>query len=1018
MDAQNTQPRRQRRRGRLALWILLLGLAFLAGLSLSVWQRRIALATRVVRGALDSHGLSDASFTLVRLSPGCVILENLRLGVPEPVLTVGRIEVRFSYPEVSRGQLDRLRVTGVRTQLVIDGGRAVSPLLERLKPLLKEQAERGIARPPDASQQEQKFSVGEASVYDVQVALKLADGRDVMTLLGDASVVSEPAGGERRSERYRLWTSLRDSVGSQATVSGTVDPETGALALVPDVKIKSVEALLGRVRLIAPAPVATLAAFPTNCSLAVRGSLAVAGWTNAGPFEGVVELGRGSTFTLAKPEGFVRLQSFRIEASGTPRDVQCRLSAGLAGFRVGGQLEASQEEGRLLSVRGTARFRQTPTNRWVHATLDSDLPGRTVAQVLPRILPLVPRLFTEGGTLRGEADLSQAPQGAWQGEARFTAEARRSSVTLPAGRTGAGRAAVSGCVAIRDAQPGELRTEIVLDEGYFYRPGLSVRGGVRLALTSQPPYGSAAGTFMGQAGEFAVLPKSGITLPDGGVRFEGEASVSGLVSNPVWQIALRVPEFGISSEPASAAGSVAWHTTAGAAAELSYSATRMKIEGDAWARDTALLYVGSGVVGRVEAGLGLCSAHVHAPAFASADASNALVSVALRASNGWTRAGGHLELADAQAAAPFTWSLAGGLAFPTEPSVSWERLEAEGVRLLPGGVALQAVSGAVEARFGVRADASAFGVTASVRMPLADPRQSVIDVVLPDTELTPDDALAALVRRADAQAVVTGRLSAEARVRFMGSQPYALGRVRVSGGQVKRGALEVGGLSADVPFESGRTFRTIERPSVTFTYAKAGNIRLDQGRIEFQVTPQEVFVDRLEVGWCKGSLQAYSVHLDPKNPKADVIVYADRIDLGQALMMVMPFKGHVEGVLYGRFPVGIEDGNIKLSNGFLYSLPGQGGKLRLDDPAQMLTLLERAGIKGEVQKPLSKALSDMDFSAIRMELEPKTEGDAVFRIKLDGKSNYKEWPAPVDLNLNLHGPLERIMNLGLDVSRK
>ncbi len=135
-------------------------------------------------------------------------------------------------------------------------------------------------------------------------------------------------------------------------------------------------------------------------------------------------------------------------------------------------------------------------------------------------------------------------------------------------------------------------------------------------------------------------------------------------------------------------------------------------------------------------------------------------------------------------------------------------------------------------------------------------------------------------------------------------------------------------------------------------------------------------------------------------------------------MMVMPFKGKIEGVLYGRFPVGFDNGQVRLSTGFLYSLPGQGGVLKLDDSAPMASLLNRAGIRGDMQQPLAKALSDMDFSAIRMELEPKTDGDAVLRLKLDGKSNYTEWPAPVALNLNLHGPLEQLVNVGLDWTKK
>ena len=77
-------------------------------------------------------------------------------------------------------------------------------------------------------------------------------------------------------------------------------------------------------------------------------------------------------------------------------------------------------------------------------------------------------------------------------------------------------------------------------------------------------------------------------------------------------------------------------------------------------------------------------------------------------------------------------------------------------------------------------------------------------------------------------------------------------------------------------------------------------------------------------------------------------------------MMVMPMKGLVEGVLYGRIPVGIDGGHVRLSTGFLYSLPGQGGKLRLDDSRQMAALLDQAGIRGDVQAPLSRALSDVD----------------------------------------------------------
>ena len=1012
MVASSTQPNRRRRCGRISVRAL----SVLACLLVGAWLLRLPALAFVARKVLEQQGWPDTDFRLSRLSPGCLVVDRLTVGGADPVLSADSLEARFSLSELRRGQLSRLRVRGLRVPAVIEADRLSFPLQQRLASALSARAARVAAASQPDSEVGMPLSFGELSVFDVQVPVSLKGGAEWVTLRGDAGLVAEPGerGAGAGSGRYRAWADLRAPSGFQGTLSGSVSPGTGALVLSGDVKVKNVEGLVEHARLAAPDWASRLPAVPTNCSFAARGSVALSGWTNAGPFEVTAELGRGSALALKRPDGLVRFQTLRVEASGTPQDIQCRLSVGVGGFRVGGRIQASQEEGRLLSMRGTARLRQTSTNRVLRATLDSDLPGKSVAQVLPNVLPLLPRLLTEGGTFHAEADLEQPPEGSWQGNVRYTAEARRNSLTLPAGRVGAGRVAIGGALLVRNAAPGEWTTDIRVEDGYFFRPGLSVRGGGVMSLCAQPPYRTASGTFEGKVNETAALPASGAELPDDGVRLEGFASVDGLVSNPVWQVDLRVPEF----PAASRRESVACRATAGAAARILYSATRFSADGEAWAREAAVTVASTGQAGRVEAGLGRLAARFSVENANPSALSNALVRVTLEASNGWFRADERAALESASARVPLVWSQARGVSFGPGPSLTWSRLEAAGVRLLPGELTLREQGSRAEAAFSVRAEGSRFGATARAQVPMNAPGQCVIDVTVPEAELAADDTLAAPIRRADPAAVVTGRLGAEARLRFLGTQPHALGRVRVTGAKVCRDRLEIGGLSADVAFEAGLGFRTIERPAVTFDYAKAGNIRLDKGRAEFQVTPEEVFVDRFEVGWCKGNLNAYSVHLDPRNPHANVIVYADRIDLGEALMMVMPFKGKMEGVLYGRFPVGIEGSRVKLSTGYLYSLPGQGGVLRLEDSAQMRSLLDRAGILGDVQQPLSQALSDMDFSTIRMELEPKAEGDAVFRIKLDGKSNFKEWPAPVALNLNLHGPLEELLNLGLSVSRK
>jgi hypothetical protein len=987
--------------------------ALLFALCVFVWQARTACVSLLARHVLAKQGFPDATFKLVRLSLGCVVLEDVRLGAPDPVLAMDWVDVRFSVPEVIRGQLDRVRMRGVRTSAVVSDDRLLLPLHERLKAFLAARTSLGRG-PSEGARKPAKFEIGELSCYDIQVSVRSADGREVVALRCDASALSEPLAQDAASPRYRFSAQVGDGGCSTVRIDGTVVPDEGRVACDGDLKVARIDDWVTRARRLAPQRLSGLGALPTNGSFSVRGSFALTDWTNTGPFEVAAELGRGSAFSFLRPEGDVRFQSFRVEASGTPQDVQCRLSAGVSGFRLGTRFQTAQEDGRLLSVRGTARFRETATNRWAQATLDSDWPGRSLSQVLPRLLPLFSRLLTDGGTLHAEADVAQTAQSAWRGGIRYAAEARRSTASLPAGRFGAGRVTLAGDLAVRDARPQELRVELGLEGGYFFGRGLSVKGDGRLSLAALPPYASASGVLSGQVGEYAALPKSGVVVSNGAVRFGGEATVTGLATNPVWQVALRVPEFVVSGK----AGQAEWQASAGASAQVRYGVACTALEGDVWLRDAGAALSLSSAPGRAEGGFGTVGLHVDAPAFSSGNLSNAVVRCAVSASNGWARARSVLKWTGARASVPFAWSLAEGVVFLPGQTLAWDALDVAGVRVVTNGFELVGDRGLVWASGGVRVEESRFGLSVRARVPLDDPRQTDVTVSLPETELTSEDALAAGVRQVDKEAEVTGRIAAEAKVRFLGNQPIATGRVRVSDGRVRRGNLEVVGLAADVPFESGLTFRTIDRPVVTFLRAKVGNIRLDQGRVEFQVTPQEVFVDRMEVGWCKGSLQGYSVHLDPKNPKADVVVYADRIDLGEALMMVAPFKGSMEGVLYGRFPVGIDNGHVKLSTGFLYSLPGQGGKLRFDDAAPVVSLLERAGISGDVQQPLSKALSDMDFSAIRMELEPKADGDAVLRMKLDGESNFKEWPAPVALNLNLHGPLEQLLNLGVNMSKK
>ncbi|MEI7899916.1 MAG: hypothetical protein WCK89_06660, partial [bacterium] len=279
-------------------------MAFFACLTgVLLWQMRVDVVTRVARWALDQQGLTDATFRLSQVSFGQVVVEDIRLGTPEAVLIVDQVDVRFSCREVLRRHIARVAVRGVRTRLTAGGGKAMSPLYERLKPLLAARAKTA----PAGATANTGFSLGAGVLQEVQVAVALAGGEPLTTLTLDAGVLAE------RPAQYRVWGTLSDGGGMQLRSEGVVDSDTGAGSLLPELKIKSVGKLLDWAGRVFPDQAARIPAFPTNCTLAVRGAVAVQGWTNVGPFEINAELGRGSAWVFPDQDAFVRFQSFRVE---------------------------------------------------------------------------------------------------------------------------------------------------------------------------------------------------------------------------------------------------------------------------------------------------------------------------------------------------------------------------------------------------------------------------------------------------------------------------------------------------------------------------------------------------------------------------------------------------------------------------------------------------------------------------------------------------------------------------------
>lgn len=198
--------------------------------------------------------------------------------------------------------------------------------------------------------------------------------------------------------------------------------------------------------------------------------------------------------------------------------------------------------------------------------------------------------------------------------------------------------------------------------------------------------------------------------------------------------------------------------------------------------------------------------------------------------------------------------------------------------------------------------------------------------------------------------------------------------------------------------------------------AEAAGFTLAKPYVSVRKTETAFLVTEAGTGICGGEAKLYSLFLDPKKLMAGCTLYLDSIDAGEAISHLAAFKGTASGRLHGRVPLSLRNGNeIRLGRAYLYSNPGEGGELQLQDPETALETLAAGGVNADTLDNLSSALKNLKYDILKLDLE-RADEEMVLKVELHGSATKGKTTVPVDLTLNLRGDLEEIINTGIKAS--
>ena len=234
---------------------------------------------------------------------------------------------------------------------------------------------------------------------------------------------------------------------------------------------------------------------------------------------------------------------------------------------------------------------------------------------------------------------------------------------------------------------------------------------------------------------------------------------------------------------------------------------------------------------------------------------------------------------------------------------------------------------------------------------------------------------------------INGALSGDFKGGYKAGGLHGSGCVRMEKADIRlpQKDLAVKNLSVGLCFPDLPELTTGPSQTLTFDTATAGKFKIEGGGVHFQLEPyRTLFVEKGRVGWCGGKIRMQSMRITPGVDEYETRLDCDRLNLARILEQLSVAHAVGEGTVNGTLPISIKAGRIRFDDGFLYSTPGEGGKIRLSGADALMAGIPK-GTRQFFQIDLAReALKDFDYKWAKLRVVSEAE-DLRMRLQFDGK---------------------------------
>ncbi len=262
-----------------------------------------------------------------------------------------------------------------------------------------------------------------------------------------------------------------------------------------------------------------------------------------------------------------------------------------------------------------------------------------------------------------------------------------------------------------------------------------------------------------------------------------------------------------------------------------------------------------------------------------------------------------------------------------------------------------------------------------------------------------------------------GTAVAEAAGRLRDGKVASAGTVSLREGRLanRERKISATGVEFDLEFEEFETMRS-KPGALRIAGLGAGGLQLTGIEAGFAFENDNfIKVSRAAGGLLGGRMatEPFNVFLDQQD--LECVLLADGLDVERILALIPDVPAKATGRVDGRLPIRVDEQGLRLGTGWLEMKKGAYAEIQFNAAGLLTRGVDTKSVSYPVLQKLEAGLLRLKLGAMRIDLYPPDRPPGLSaRLHLAGEPTDPTVKAPVTLDLNVNGPLEKLLNLGLD----